>query len=77
MEPTLEQLISGIRELRKTMPDFNPNEDDSKGKIEEAHLSIHHLVMKVQAEVGFDSYEQTLKFIDQEIENVSRIEVAS
>lgn len=77
MEPSLEQLISGIRELRNTMPTFDPHEEGSKEKIENAHYAIHSLVRQVKELVGFESYEQALKFVDQEIENLSRAELAS
>jgi hypothetical protein len=49
---------------------------DAKDKIEEFHLTIHGLVMAIQEEVGFENYEQTLKFIDQEIKNLASAEVA-
>ncbi len=65
----LGELITAIHLNRNHMPDFNPNDSESKEKIERAHEIIHGLVLAVKAEVGFETYEQTLKFIDQEIRN--------
>ena len=56
------------------MPDFNPDDSESKGKIERAHEVIHGLVLAVKSEVGFETYEQALKFIDQEIRNLSAVQ---
>ncbi len=74
--PTIESRIAAIRKLRNEVPEFNPLDSDAKEKIEEFHLNIHGLVMAIQEEVGFENYEQTLKFIDQEIKNLASTEVA-
>jgi hypothetical protein len=74
--PSIQDAITAIRKLRNEVPEFNPNDADSKEKIEEFHLTIHGLVMTIQEEVGFDNYEQTLKFIDQEIRNMANLEVS-
>ena len=73
---TLTEMLTAIKTLRNEVPEFNPNDVESKEKIEHFHQTIHSLVLTVKAEVGFDSYEQTLKFIDQEIRNMASLEVA-
>lgn len=70
----LGELIAAIHLCRNQMPDFNPDDSESKGKIERAHEIIHGLVLAVKAEVGFETYEQALKFIDQEIRNLSAVQ---
>jgi hypothetical protein len=74
--PSIQDSIAAIRKLRNEVPEFNPHDADSKDKIEEFHLTIHGLVMVIQEEIGFETYEQTLKFIDQEIKNLASAEVA-
>lgn len=70
----LGELITAIHLCRNQMPDFNPDDSESKGKIERAHEIIHGLVLAVKSEVGFETYEQALKFIDQEIRNISAVQ---
>ena len=74
--PTIQSRIAAIRKLRNEVPEFNPLDTDAKQKIEDFHFHIHGLVMAIQEEVGFENYEQTLKFIDQEIKNLASAEVA-
>lgn len=76
IRPSIQDAITAIRKLRNEVPEFNPHDADSKDKIEEFHLTIHGLVMVIQEEIGFENYEQTLKFIDQEIKNLASAEVA-
>jgi len=74
--PSIQDTIAAIRKLRNEVPEFNPHDVDAKDKIEEFHLTIHGLVMVIQEDIGFENYEQTLKFIDQEIKNLAAAEVA-
>ncbi len=70
---TLHEMIMLIHKLRNEMPDFNPNDSESKEAIEQVHQRIHQIVLGVQREVGFETYEQALKFIDQEIRNLMAV----
>ena len=74
--PSIQDIITAIRKLRNDVPEFNPNDAESKKKIDAFHTTVHSLVMAVQQEVGFEHYEQALKFVDQEIKNLASSEVA-
>ena len=64
--------IKAIKTLRDDVPEFNPNDPDSKEKIDAFHQAVHSKVMAIKIELGFEDYEQALKFIDKEIENLGR-----
>ena len=70
---TLNETLKAIHTLRNEVPQFNPDDAESKEKIEHFHTAIHNLILSVKNEVGFDTVEQTLKFIDLELLNMARI----
>jgi hypothetical protein len=63
----LHDMLQTIKKLRDEVPAFDPSDGGNKEKIEYFHQQIHSAVLTIQREVGFDSYEQTLKFIDVEL----------
>ena len=74
--PSIQDMITAIRKLRNDVPEYNPDDADNKDRINAFHATVHSLVMAIQEEVGFEHYEQALKFIDQEILNLASSEVA-
>ena len=64
---TLHEMLQRVRELRDGVPAFDPSDGGNKEKIEYFHQQIHLVVLSIQQEVGFASYEQALKFIDTEL----------
>ena len=64
---TLHEMLQAIRKLRDEVPAFDPTDGGNKEKIEYFHQALHLVVLSIQQEVGFDSYEQALKFIDTEL----------
>jgi hypothetical protein len=64
---TLHEMLMAVKKLRDEVPVFDPNVDGNKEKIEYFHQALHTVVLSIQQEVGFDSYERTLKFIDTEL----------
>ena len=64
---TLHEMLQKVRELRDGVPAFDPSDGGNKEKIEYFHQQIHLVVLSIQREVGFETYEQTLKFIDVEL----------
>lgn len=70
---TLKEMIDAVIKLRNEVPEFNPNDPDCKEKIDQYHQQIHSLIALVQYTLGFDSYESTLEFIDNEISIVAQL----
>lgn len=66
-QPTLQEMLQTVRKLRDEVPAFDPKDGGNKEKIEYFHQAIHQVVLSIKQEVGFDSYEQALKFIDVEL----------
>lgn len=66
-QPTLHELLQTVRKLRDEVPAFDPKDGGNKEKIEYFHEAIHKVVLSIKQEVGFETYEQTLKFIDVEL----------
>lgn len=64
---TLYEMLQTVKKLRDEVPVFDPNVDGNKEKIEYFHQALHSVVLSIQQEVGFESYEQALKFIDTEL----------
>jgi len=64
---TLAEMLATVKKLRDEVPVFDPSADGNKEKIEYFHQALHLVVLSIQQEVGFDSYEQALKFIDTEL----------
>lgn len=64
---TLEEMLAAVKKLRDEVPVFDPSVDGNKEKIEYFHQALHMVVLSIQQEVGFASYEQALKFIDTEL----------
>mgnify|MGYP006269276869 CR=1 FL=1 len=75
-QATLPEMLEAIKRLRAEVPEFNPEDAESKEKIEQFHQKLHSLVLCVRDFVGFEDYEQTLKFIDQEIRNMANLEAS-
>jgi hypothetical protein len=70
---SLTDMLTAIKTLRNEVPEFNPDDAASKEKIESFHQTIHALIVSVKNEIGFETYEQTIKFIDMEIRNMGKI----
>lgn len=70
---SLQDMILAVKKLREEVPVFNPNDPQSKEKIDQFHQSIHSLILSVQQEVGFDSYDSALTFIDNEVAILGRL----
>lgn len=64
---TLHEMLQAVRKLRDEVPAFDPTDGGNKEKIEYFHQAVHSLVLTIQQEVGFATYEQALKFIDTEL----------
>lgn len=64
---TLQEMMATVKKLRDEVPVFDPSVDGNKEKIEYFHQALHLVVLSIQQEVGFASYEQALKFIDTEL----------
>ena len=73
---SIQYTIAAIRKLRNEVPEYNPDDADNKDVINAYHATIHGFVQAIQEEVGFEHYDQALKFIDQEIRNLASSEVA-
>lgn len=73
---SLDEMLGTIRKMRNEVPEFNPDDAQSKEKIEQYHGMLHTLTLAIQQEVGFETYAQAIKFIDQEILNMANLEVA-
>lgn len=70
---SLQDMILAVKKLRDEVPEFNANDPDCKEKIDHYHQSIHSLILSVQQEVGFASYESALDFIDNEVAILGRL----
>ena len=71
---SLREMLIAIRKLRDEVPQFNPDDASSKEKIEYFHMAIHGLILQIKNELGFDTVEQTLKFVDMELRNMALVE---
>jgi hypothetical protein len=69
----LRQALIDIRNLRNDVPVFNPDNPESKELIEAYNNTLFTLVSRVQSEVGFDTYEKALIFVDKEIEILGEV----
>ena len=69
-------MLLTIRSLRNEVPQFDPNDASSKEKIEYFHIAIHNLLLSVKNEVGFETIEQTLKFVDMELRAMAQAEAS-
>jgi hypothetical protein len=69
----LRQALIDIRNLRNDVPVFNPDNLESKELIEAYNNTLFTLVSRVQSEVGFDTYEKALTFVDKEIEILGEV----
>lgn len=64
---TLTEMLEAVRRLRSEIPEFNPRNGGNKEQINYYTDAIHALVLIIKQEVGFETYEQTLRFIDTEL----------
>lgn len=68
---TLQEMLATIKKLRDEVPTFDPNDDGNKEKIEYFHQAIHAVTLSIQSEVGFETYDQAIKFIDVELQAIA------
>jgi hypothetical protein len=64
---TLHEMLQTVKKLRDEVPAFDRKDGGNKEKIEYFHQAIHAVTLSIQKEVGFDTYQQALKFIDTEL----------
>ena len=69
---SMQDTLRAIKKLRDEMPEF-ATDPDVKDLINNYQTILHSLVSHVQQEVGFKSFEQTLKFVDTELEMMGRL----
>lgn len=77
MRTTISQAINNIRTLRNEVPEWKENSVENKEAIESFHIRLDGYLMAIKQEVGFESMEQTIKFVDQEIQNLASAELLS
>ena len=63
----LRQALIEIRNLRNTVPVFNPHDEESKDLIQAYQTTLFDKVNEIQQALGFENYEKALIFVDTEI----------
>jgi len=69
ISPEVLALVERIREVRHDIPEFKKNDVETKNLINAYHNTQTELLMRVQSLMGFDTYGETLTFVDKQIKS--------